>query len=128
VRNNSKASLSAAARRTVLRLNLLAASLITGVVLSSYAVDNSQESLKRQQKLAYFVDESRIDELVAQLSEKYRAQDFVIRNIKLINDLTKDSQNSDIKTMCLVASSLRLGEEVLTSRLAPRATGLAQQL
>ncbi len=69
----------------MLRYILLAASLIIAVGVPGAAIDKSQESLKRQQKLAYFADEARIDELVSQLSEKYRAQNFAIRDVKLIS-------------------------------------------
>jgi imidazolonepropionase-like amidohydrolase len=59
------------------------------VVVTGAAIDKSQESLKRQQRLAYFADEARIDELVSQLSEKYRAQNVAIRDVKLIS-MTED--------------------------------------
>jgi len=69
----------------MLRHILLTASLLTAVVVTGAVIDKSQESLKRQQKLAYFADEARIDELVFQLSEKYRPQNFAIRNVRLIS-------------------------------------------
>jgi len=69
----------------MLRHILLTASLTAAVVVTGAVIDKSQESLKRQQKLAYFADEARIDELVSQLSEKYRAQNFAIRDVKLIS-------------------------------------------
>ena len=58
--------------------------LISGVLVGSLVV-NPQASLEREQALAYFSDESRIDELLVNLSRKYRAQDFVIRDVKLIS-------------------------------------------
>ena len=69
----------------MVRQVLLIASLIAAVAVTGAAIDKFLESLKRHQKLAYFADEARIDELVSQLSEKYRAQSFAIRNVKLIS-------------------------------------------
>ena len=69
----------------MVRYILLTASLIAAVVVTGAPIDQSQESLKRQQKLAYFADEARIDELVFQLSEKYRAQNVAIQDVNLIS-------------------------------------------
>jgi hypothetical protein len=57
-------------------------------MLASCLVAKSQESpesLERKRQLAYFADESRIDELVAKLSAKFHAQNFVISNVILIS-------------------------------------------
>jgi imidazolonepropionase-like amidohydrolase len=45
----------------------------------------SAESLERKQQLAYFADESRIDEQVMKFSREYRAENFIIRNVTLIS-------------------------------------------
>jgi imidazolonepropionase-like amidohydrolase len=58
--------------------------LISGVLMSSL-VAKPQTSLELERALAYFSDESRIDELLINLSAKYRAQDFVIRDVRLIS-------------------------------------------
>jgi imidazolonepropionase-like amidohydrolase len=63
-------------------------SLLIGSALTISLVvraQESQESLERKRRLAYFADESRIDELVLKLSAKYRAQNIVIRNVTLIS-------------------------------------------
>ena len=51
----------------------------------SSLVAKPQTSLKRDQALAYFADESRIAELLVKFSAKFRAQDFVIRDVTLIS-------------------------------------------
>jgi imidazolonepropionase-like amidohydrolase len=61
------------------------AALAAALILAAAASNDSQESLKRRQALAYFADESRIDEFVASVSQKYRAQNFAIRNVKLVS-------------------------------------------
>jgi len=58
--------------------------LISGVLMSSL-VAKPQTSLELERALAYFSDESRIDELLINLSAKYRAQDLVIRDVRLIS-------------------------------------------
>src|SRR5271167_4363632 len=57
----------------MLRHILLIASLLTAVVVTGAVIDKSQESLKRQQKLAYFADEARIDELVTGVNRSFRS-------------------------------------------------------
>ena len=62
--------------------------LLINCVLAINLVGNSQEStqsLERKRQLAYYADESRIDELVLKFSTRYRAQDFVIRDVTLIS-------------------------------------------
>ena len=62
--------------------------LLINCLLAINLVAHSQktpESLERKRQLAYFADESRIDELVAKLSTKFRAQDILIRNVTLIS-------------------------------------------
>jgi imidazolonepropionase-like amidohydrolase len=62
--------------------------LLIGGFLTSYLIAGSQESpesLQRLRQLAYFADESRIDELVVKLSAKHHAQDFVIRDVIVIS-------------------------------------------
>lgn len=59
--------------------------LMTALVLTGPAMAQSQESLKRQQILGYYADESRIDELVANISAKYHAQNLAIRDVKLVS-------------------------------------------
>src|SRR4029077_10884636 len=62
--------------------------LLINCVLAINLVANSQEStqsLERKRQLAYYADESRIDELVSRFSTRYRAQDFVIRDVTLIS-------------------------------------------
>jgi len=46
---------------------------------------HSEETLEKKRQLAYFADESRIDQLVTDLSAKYHAQDVLIRNVTLIS-------------------------------------------
>ena len=58
--------------------------LISGVLIGSL-IANPQKSLKSEQELAYFDDESRIDELLTNISAKYRAQSFAIRDVMLIS-------------------------------------------
>jgi imidazolonepropionase-like amidohydrolase len=63
-------------------------SLLVGSALTislTVRAQESQNSFERKQQLAYFDDESRIDELVLKLSAKYRAQDFVVRDVTLIS-------------------------------------------
>jgi imidazolonepropionase-like amidohydrolase len=63
-------------------------SLLIGSALTiSLAVwaQESKESVERRQQLAYFADESRIDEFVLKLSAKYRTQNFTIRDVTLIS-------------------------------------------
>src|SRR5215471_10600641 len=45
----------------------------------------TQDSLKRKQRLAAFADESRIDEFLFKLSAKYHPQNFVIENVTVIS-------------------------------------------
>jgi len=59
--------------------------LITGMVLVTTATAQSQESLKRQQALAYYADESRIDELLANVSARHHPQNLAICDVKLIS-------------------------------------------
>lgn len=62
--------------------------LLVNCVLAINLVATSQESaesLDRKRRLAYYADESRIDELVSRVSTRYRAQDFVIRDVTLIS-------------------------------------------
>jgi imidazolonepropionase-like amidohydrolase len=62
--------------------------LLVNCVLAVNLVATSQESaesLDRKRRLAYYADESRIDELVSRFSTRYRAQDFVIRDVTLIS-------------------------------------------
>src|SRR3984893_16178017 len=62
--------------------------LLVNCVLAVNLVATSQESaesLDRKRRLAYYVDESRIDEIVSRFSTRYRAQDFVIRDVTLIS-------------------------------------------
>jgi imidazolonepropionase-like amidohydrolase len=56
--------------------------LTTGLALKS---QQSQDSLRRKRQLAYFVDESRMDELLLKTSAQYHAQNFVIRNVTVIS-------------------------------------------
>jgi imidazolonepropionase-like amidohydrolase len=61
--------------------------LTAGVLTSSFVADAqpSQDSSKRRRQLAYFADESRIDELVLSLSSKYYPEDFVIQNVTVVS-------------------------------------------
>jgi imidazolonepropionase-like amidohydrolase len=59
--------------------------LVISLLLAAAAADDSLESLKRRQTLAYFADESRIDELVQSFSEKYHPQNFAIRDVRLVS-------------------------------------------
>ena len=61
---------------------LIGSALTIGHTVSA---QESQESLERKRQLAYFADESRIDELVLKLSEKYRPHNIVIRDVTLIS-------------------------------------------
>ena len=63
--------------------NLLIVSAIAIHLVAN--AEDSPESLERKRQLAYFADESRIDELVADFSAKYHAQDVLIRNVTLIS-------------------------------------------
>lgn len=45
----------------------------------------SQDSLERKERLAYFADELRIDESLLKLSAKYHAQNFVIERVTVIS-------------------------------------------
>ena len=71
-----------------IRNRIVFVSLLLGSALTISLVvraQEAQESLERKRRLAYFADESRIDELVAELSAKYRAQNIVIRDVTLIS-------------------------------------------
>ena len=61
---------------------LVVSVLTTGLALKS---QQSQDSLRRKRQLAYFVDESRMDELLLKTSAQYHAQNFVIRNVTVIS-------------------------------------------
>jgi len=62
--------------------------LLVNCVLAVNLVATSQESaesLDRKRRLAYYADESRIDELVMKFSTKYRPQDVVVQNVTLMS-------------------------------------------
>lgn len=61
--------------------------LVVTVLTSSFflTAQQSEDSLKRRQSLAYFADESRIDEFVLKVSQEHHPQNFVIRNVTLIS-------------------------------------------
>lgn len=56
---------------------------LTSCLISAAQV--SQTSLERRQTLGYFVDESRIDELLFNISRKHHPENFVIRNVTVIS-------------------------------------------
>lgn len=58
------------------------------IVLTSNLIakpQQPQDSLERKRQLAYFADESRIDELVLSLSSKYQPENFVIQNVTVVS-------------------------------------------
>ena len=69
----------------MLRLGALVICLVVAFVTATAAADSSPESLQRRRTLAYFADESRIDELVAEVSAKYHPESFALRNVKLVS-------------------------------------------
>ena len=56
---------------------------LTSCLISAAQV--SQTSLERRQTLGYFADESRIDELLFNISRKHYPETFVIRNVTVIS-------------------------------------------
>ena len=61
---------------------------LIAIVLTSHLIANSQQSqdsLERKQQLAYYADESRIDEFVLSLSAKYHPENFVIQNVTVVS-------------------------------------------
>jgi imidazolonepropionase-like amidohydrolase len=56
---------------------------LTSCLISAAQV--SQTSLERRQTLGYFADESRIDELLFNISRKHHPENFVIRNVTVIS-------------------------------------------
>ena len=63
-------------------LRLIAIVLTSNLIAKSQP---SQDSLERKQQLAYFADETRIDELVLNLSSKYHPENFVIQNVTVVS-------------------------------------------
>lgn len=63
-------------------LRLIAIVLTSNLIVKSQP---AQDSLERKRQLAYFADESRMDELVLRLSSKYQPENFVIQNVTLIS-------------------------------------------
>jgi len=64
---------------------LLIACMVTRCLVAQSQA--SPESLQRKRQLAYFADESRIDDLVAQISAKHRSQNFMIQDVILISTI-----------------------------------------
>jgi len=56
---------------------------LTSCLISAAQV--AQTSLERRQTLGYFADESRIDELLFNISRKHHPENFVIRNVTVIS-------------------------------------------
>ena len=64
---------------------LIVAFLATCLSAKAQESTESTESLERKKQLAYFADESRIDELVANVSAKYHPQSLLIRDVTIIS-------------------------------------------
>ena len=62
---------------------LLAATILTSTPIVN--AQQSQDTLERQRRLAYFADESRVDELVLDLSSKHYPEHFLIQNVTVVS-------------------------------------------